>query len=82
MTDITSNVAIDMVFDAVEQKQYCESFVQGYNHDEATIFQAQAYGDCIHTLYPKESSEQGAMLVMVILFLALIVSVIFMKFRK
>jgi len=82
MTDVTSTVVIDMVFDAVEQKQHCENFVQGYKHDEATISQAQVYADCIHTLYPKESSSQGTMLALIILPLILIVFIVFIKFRK
>lgn len=66
----------------MEQKQYCESFVQGYRHDEAIISQAQAYADCIQTLYPKESLQQSTILALAISPLILIVFLIFIKLRK
>jgi len=82
MSDITANIAIDMVFDAVEEKQFCEGFVQGYKHDEATIAQSQTYAECIHILHPQEGSQQQLLVGMVGSSIMLLITFLFFLKKK
>ena len=82
MSDITANIAIDMVFDAVEEKQFCEGFVQGYQHDEATITQSQTYAECIYILRPEEGAQQQLLMGVVVLSITLIIIFLFALKKK
>lgn len=75
-----SVAAILAAQEARREKERCELYVEGFEHDTSSVEEMQAYAGCVDRLHPKPMSEEGMVVGKVcvsLILLAAIVGVIY-----
>lgn len=72
--------AILAVQEARREKERCVLYVEGFEHNAASVEEVQAYAGCVERLYPKPVSEEGVVVGKVcvsLLFLAALLGAVY-----